>query len=197
MSKVRSYSTSASFRRRTSTRCASSSTGTFTRGSSPPLPRLSRLLFQERLIFVNRRLRRNQRLYEEKHQILSSVFSLWTRGSAYPQLGTDVLHFPFRFLLPDGLPLSFNFHALEITSAVSYTIDSVGVRRCKLRISKKFHTPVAALPKDDAGVRVRMRLRESATREPYTEWKNVWAEEKIRNGFRDKHATVRIMVSLL
>ena len=66
-----------------------------------------------------------------------------------------------------------------------------------MKINKKVHTPIAALPKDDAGVGVGMRLRESPAREPYTQWKNVWAQEKIRDELRGKHATVRIMVSLL
>ncbi|KAM5537692.1 hypothetical protein V8D89_008641 [Ganoderma adspersum] len=103
---------------------------------------------------IHTRLRRNKRLYEEKHRIVSFVFSLWSRGSAYPEPGTDILRLPFRFLLPDGLPPSFHFHVWEVTSVLLYTIDTIGVRLCKFKENKKVHTLIIALPKDDAGVSI-------------------------------------------
>lgn len=139
-------------------------------------------------------MRRNKHLYEEKHLILSSVFSVWTRGSAYPQPGTDVVRLPFRFLLPDGLPPSFHFHAWEINSSVLYAIDTTGIRRGKFKVNKKVHSPLMALPKDDAGVGVRLRLGEGVGPGSCTRWKNVWAEERIRKGFWGEHATARVMV---
>ncbi|PIL37736.1 hypothetical protein GSI_01430 [Ganoderma sinense ZZ0214-1] len=145
---------------------------------------------------IHTRLRKNKRIYEEKHQFLSSVFSVWTRGSAYPQPGTDILHLPFRFPLPDGLPPSFHFRTWEVTSSVLYAIDTTGVRRGKFKANRKVHMPIMVLPKDDVGVGVRMGLGEGAGPGSYTRWKNVWAEEKIRKGFWGEHATARVMVSI-
>ena len=145
---------------------------------------------------ANRRIRRNKHLYEDKQQILSSLFFVWTRGSAYPPPGTDILRLPFRFPLPDGLPPSFHFHTWEINSSVLYAIDTTGVRRGKFKVNKKIHTPIMALPKDDVGVGVRMGLGEGVGPGSYTRWKNVWAEEKIRKGLWGEHATARVMVRL-
>ncbi|PIL37726.1 hypothetical protein GSI_01420 [Ganoderma sinense ZZ0214-1] len=147
---------------------------------------------------IHTRLRRKRSLDEENHQLLSSVVSVWTRGSAYPQPGTDVLHLPFRFPLPDDLPPSFYFRASEITSSVLYAIETTGVRRGVFKANRKVHTPIAVLPKDDVGVGVRMGLGERAGLGSHTGWKNVWAEEKIREGFWGEleHATARVMVSI-
>ncbi|KAI1791024.1 hypothetical protein LXA43DRAFT_448963 [Ganoderma leucocontextum] len=145
---------------------------------------------------IQTRVRRNKHLYEEKHRILSSQFYVWTRGAAYPQPDTDVLHLPFRFPLPDGLPPSFHFRVWEINTSILYAIDTTGVRRGKFKVNKKVHTPIMVLPKDEAGVGVRMGLGAGVGPGSYTRWKNVWAEEKIRKGIWGEYATARVMVSI-
>ncbi|KAI1782553.1 hypothetical protein LXA43DRAFT_905447 [Ganoderma leucocontextum] len=117
-------------------------------------------------------------------------------GAAYPQPDTDVLHLPFRFPLPDGLPPFFHFRIWEINTSILYAINTTGVRRGKFKVNKKVHTPIMVLPKDEAGVGVRMGLGAGVGPGSYTRWKDVWAEEKIRKGIWGEHATARVMASI-
>lgn len=101
---------------------------------------------------------------------------VWTRGTAYPPPDSHVLSVPFSFALPDSAPPSYQFSRLDCQSVVRYLIEAVGVRLGTLRMNKRVVQPIAVLPVDRIGARVRERLGRGWT----GKWTSAAAEKTVR-----------------
>lgn len=100
---------------------------------------------------------------------------VWTRGTAYPPPDSHVLSIPFSFALPDSAPPSYQFSRLDCQSVVRYLVEAVGVRGT-LRMNKRVVQPIAVLPVDRIGARVRERLGRGWT----GKWTSAAAEKTVR-----------------
>ncbi|KAI0691288.1 hypothetical protein C8T65DRAFT_670562 [Cerioporus squamosus] len=130
-------------------------------------------------------------VHREAIRLVHENQSIWTRGGAYPPAGSDVLRVPFSFKLPDQLPPSFRYDKLEESATVRYALSAVGVRKGVLNFNRKYYIPIAVLPKDELGA----KIRENA--EPEVRgWKKHVREERIRKGLWGEYAKVKVELSL-
>ncbi|RPD55785.1 hypothetical protein L226DRAFT_431468, partial [Lentinus tigrinus ALCF2SS1-7] len=120
----------------------------------------------------------------ESLPLIHSSLNLWTQGSAYPPPGTDILHLPFRFRLPDSLPPSFHYHT-GVTSA--YELIAVGVRPGMFQFNRRLCMPLAVVPKDTMGERLRDSMASLG-------WRKGEKVEKIRKGLWGDYSTVQVEV---
>lgn len=116
--------------------------------------------------------------------------SLWSRGSAYPPAGSDVLRVPFSLSLPDQLPPSFHMRHYGAKGDIRYSICAVGVRKGLLNLNKRHLVPLTVLPRDELGTQLKA---ENATHA----WKTFRKEDRIRKGFWGDYSKVEVEVSRL
>ncbi|KAF7790254.1 hypothetical protein EIP86_001206 [Pleurotus ostreatoroseus] len=85
--------------------------------------------------------------------------SLWTRGSAYPQPGVDVLRLPFQLPLRAIMELPSCFYkGRNWTGCVGYSIEVVGVRNA-FRSNKRVSLPLSVIPPNARGAELSQGLR--------------------------------------
>ncbi|RPD67563.1 hypothetical protein L226DRAFT_499814 [Lentinus tigrinus ALCF2SS1-7] len=160
-----------------------------------------RQLREQNIEEIQVRLRGRSETYIHRNNLKNTVHetirlvhenqSLWHEGGAYPPAGSDTLRVPFSFKLPDALPPSFRYDILEESATIRYALTAVGVRKGLLNFNKKYYTPIAVLPRDDVGA----KIREDAQRE-VRPWKKYEREERIRKGLWGDYAKVKVELSL-
>ncbi|PIL28281.1 hypothetical protein GSI_09569 [Ganoderma sinense ZZ0214-1] len=127
---------------------------------------------------------------EEKVELAHDQISLWTRGGAYPDPGSDIIRLPFRFVLPtDALPPSFKFSSSWQWAHVKYSVCAVGARKGRLTANRRHRVPFPVLPIDEVGTSVRQA---AAT----TGWKRFDKEESIRRGLWGDYSKVKVELAL-
>ncbi|KAH9939408.1 uncharacterized protein BXZ73DRAFT_99613 [Epithele typhae] len=124
-----------------------------------------------------------------KRQLVRDNLILWTRGSAYPEPGSDVLPVPFSFKLPAQLPPSFLHRTVSCQAAVRYSVTAVGVRRGILHVNKRQCVPLTVIPTDTVGASIK---RKNATHS----WRTYSKDERIRRGLWGAYSTVSVQLSL-
>ncbi|KAI1791734.1 hypothetical protein LXA43DRAFT_888775 [Ganoderma leucocontextum] len=125
----------------------------------------------------------------EQIKLASDNVSVWSRGGAYPDPGSDILRFPFRFTLPEQLPPSFKYQSSWQIAQVKYSVCAVGARKGRLTPNRRHRVPIAVLPRDELGVSVR---EEAATQG----WKRFDKEDSIRKGLWGDYAKVHVELAL-
>ncbi|KAI0684386.1 hypothetical protein C8Q76DRAFT_788686 [Earliella scabrosa] len=131
---------------------------------------------------------RDRSNYVEEIKLVCDELQLWQRGGTlYPPAGEDVLRLPFAFALPKQLPPSFDLRTVDKTAWVRYAVSAIGVRRGFLALNKKHHVPLAVLPHDALGARIRA---EGATHALRTAAK----EERIRKGLWGDYGRAEVEV---
>nr|VWO99828.1 Structural maintenance of chromosomes protein [Ganoderma boninense] len=128
---------------------------------------------------------------EERVELAHDQISLWTRGGAYPNPGTDVLRLPFRFVLPaDALPPSFKFQSSWQWAHVKYSVCAVGARKGRLTPNRRHRVPFPVLPIDEAGTSVRQAAATDG-------WQRLEKEESIRRrGLWGDYSKVKVELAL-
>ncbi|KAI0691290.1 hypothetical protein C8T65DRAFT_670569 [Cerioporus squamosus] len=117
--------------------------------------------------------------------LIYTSLDLWTQGSAYPPPGTDILHLPFRFRLPDNIPPSFHYSGRGKSAYVLYELTAVGVRPGTFQFNRKLRTPLAVVPKDLTGGKLRDSMGSLG-------WRKCERTEKIRRGLWGEYATAHV-----
>ncbi|KAI0737846.1 hypothetical protein C8Q80DRAFT_1114565 [Daedaleopsis nitida] len=116
--------------------------------------------------------------------------SLWSRSAgAYPSPGSDVLRVPFAFTLPAQLPPSFHYGAYNQAATVRYSLTAVGVRKGLLTLNKRHRVPLAVLPQDEIGAKIRAKGDMHG-------WRTFRKEERIRKGFWGEYSKVEVELAL-
>ena len=127
---------------------------------------------------------------EEKVTLAHDTISLWSRGGAYPNPGTDVLRLPFSFTLPaEQLPPSFKFQSSWQWAHVKYSVTAVGARKGRLTPNRRHRVPFAVLPRDEAGTALRLGDATHA-------WRRFDKEDSIRKGLWGDYSKVHVEVRL-
>lgn len=142
---------------------------------------------------TRRTIYRERDAHNDYLRLALADLSLWTRGAEnalYPPPGSDVLRIPFHFTLPDNLPPSFHWTTIDESATIRYALTAVGVRKGLLNFDRKYVTPLAVLPKDDIGVRV----KEGSERGEVHAWRTQKKEERIRKGLWGDYAKVEVEV---
>ncbi|KAI0793699.1 hypothetical protein C8Q74DRAFT_1445288 [Fomes fomentarius] len=125
-------------------------------------------------------------------RLVDADIPLWTRGSVYPTPDSDLLRVPFRFILPSHLPPSFHYAATTETAKIRYGLTAVGVRKGVLNANRKHVVPLAVVPQDAVGLRV----KEGSGRGVVHGWRTKRKEERIRKGLWGDYAKVEVEISL-
>ncbi|KAM5536525.1 hypothetical protein V8D89_009802 [Ganoderma adspersum] len=127
---------------------------------------------------------------EEKLELAHDQISLWSRGGAYPDPGTDIMRFPFRFTLPvDPLPPSFKFQSSWQWAHVKYSVCAVGARKGRLTPNRRHRVPFPVLPIDELGTSVRKAGETQG-------WKRFANEDSIRKGLWGDYSKVHVELAL-
>lgn len=145
-------------------------------------------------LMICRRIKRQQGknavTKRETVDLIRQDLTLWTRGSAYPPAGTDILRLPFRFVLNPSQPLpSACFDAYRLNADVVYCIETVGVRT-GLRFNKRLSLPLSVLPPDTNGAALSQELRSGAV----PSWRNFEFKKDVRRGIWGAHSKVHVIV---
>ncbi|RPD67562.1 hypothetical protein L226DRAFT_529889 [Lentinus tigrinus ALCF2SS1-7] len=139
--------------------------------------------------FMQTMINRQSSTQRETIPLIHSSLDLWTQGSAYPPPGTDILHLPFRFRLPDTLPPSFHYHTRVTSAYVLYELAAVGVRPGMFQFNRRLRMPLAVVPKDTMGGRLRDSMSSLG-------WRKGEKVEKIRKGLWGDYSTVQVELLL-
>ena len=144
---------------------------------------------------AHRRITRTQgqstRTRRQVVELVRQNASLWTRGSAYPPAGTDILRLPFRFTLNASQELpSCYYEARRRRGCVGYSIEAVGVRT-GLHFNKRVYLPMSVLPSNLKGASMSQELRAGLI----TAWRNVEFKKAIRRGIWGDFSNVQVIVS--
>ena len=116
--------------------------------------------------------------------------ALWARSSGtYPPAGSDMLRIPFSFTLPSQLPPSFQYRGIGQSGTIRYALTAVGVRKGLLSLNKRHCHPLAVVPKDQLGKRLKADLAVHG-------WKTFSKEERIRKGLWGEYSKVTVEVRL-
>ncbi|KAH9939407.1 uncharacterized protein BXZ73DRAFT_43774 [Epithele typhae] len=124
-----------------------------------------------------------------KTHLVRDNVTLWTRGSAYPEPGSDVLPVPFSFKLPAQLPPSFHHRSVGCDATVRYSVTAVGVRRGILHVNKRQCVPLTVVPTDAVGASIK---RDNATHG----WTSYSKDERIRRGLWGAYSNVSVRLSI-
>ncbi|KAI0355531.1 hypothetical protein OH77DRAFT_1425041 [Trametes cingulata] len=147
--------------------------------------------------FAKTEIRRgNNSTNRKRVQLVRVDASLWTRGSAYPPPGSDIIRIPFCLQLPAGLPPSFQYNSRQKKGSVMYSFTAVGVRPGAFQFNRRIRQPLAVVQKDDVGMSVREQLTALASAGAEQSWKIQTREEKIRRGLWGDYATVNVLWSM-
>ncbi len=124
-------------------------------------------------------------------QLIRQNVSLWTRGSAYPPPGTDLLRLPFRFTLNPSQELpSAHYEGNRKSGSVVYCVEMVGVRT-GLHFNKRLTLPLSVLPSDKKGAKLSRNLRSGKV----SSWRNIEFKKDIRRGIWGEDSKVHATVS--
>ncbi|RPD67560.1 hypothetical protein L226DRAFT_529885 [Lentinus tigrinus ALCF2SS1-7] len=138
---------------------------------------------------VQTMVQRDKKTKRETIPLIHSSLDLWTQGSAYPPPGTDILRLPFRFRLPENLPPSFHYHTWAKSGYVLYELTAVGVRPGAFQFNRRLRMPLAVVPKDTMGGKLRDSMASLG-------WRKGEKVEKIRKGLWGDYSTVQVELLL-
>ena len=116
--------------------------------------------------------------------------SVWTKGSAYPPSGSEILRIPFQLQLPLDVQPSFHMSGFYKKGVVGYFVEAVGVRKGILVNNRRIVKPLAVVPNDPSGAVLRESLQVGWT----GVFDTVERFEKIRKGLWGGYADVKIEV---
>ncbi|CCM05839.1 uncharacterized protein FIBRA_08075 [Fibroporia radiculosa] len=133
-------------------------------------------------------IRRNNQTIRQFVELARENTSVWTRGSIYPSPGQHALVVPFQFRLPADLPPSFSCSTIGAWAVVRYYVEAVGVRPGMLRLNKRASQPLAVVPHDSIGQRIKTQVL-AGWRGPMGDG---YAEKRIRKGLWGDYATVEM-----
>ncbi|KAI0675742.1 hypothetical protein C8Q78DRAFT_346210 [Trametes maxima] len=140
----------------------------------------------------------NSSVIVERVPLVRDDVSLWSRtGPVQPPPGAHTMRIPFRLELPPDLPPSFTYFGLKYagTGSIRYSVIAIGVRPGTLQPNRRVRVPLALVPKDAEGVRVRERFS-AITAATVSRWRTESHEEKIRRGLWGDYSTVRAELSI-
>ncbi|KAI0677776.1 hypothetical protein C8Q78DRAFT_110275 [Trametes maxima] len=123
--------------------------------------------------------------------------SLWSRGSAQHLTGERTIRIPFRLEVPPDAPPSFKYSSFKKSGSgsIRYAVTAVGVRPGALHLNRRARVPLALVPRDIEGLRVRERLS-ALEGEQVAQWRTATKEEKIRRGLWGDYSTVQVQLSI-
>ncbi|KAJ7496742.1 hypothetical protein FB451DRAFT_1074841 [Mycena latifolia] len=125
--------------------------------------------------------------------LIRSNISLWTQGTASPELGSHVLSCPFRFQLPENLPPSFYCSAHSSGGAINYSLEVVGDRPGLFRSNRRVRRLISVVP---AASQSQLLTKESLMQGWMGQWRDIKQDSKLRTGiwgdYSHAHATLSI-----
>lgn len=123
-------------------------------------------------------------------EVTKENLSVWTKGSAYPPSGSEVLRVPFQLQLPLDVEPSCQFAGFYKKGHIAYFVEAVGVRKGMLTSNRRSMRPFAVVPNDPVGATLRAALQAG--------WRGQFDThrrcEKIRKGIWGGYANVEIEV---
>ncbi|KAI0642174.1 hypothetical protein C8Q79DRAFT_1003114 [Trametes meyenii] len=136
----------------------------------------------------------NSSVIVERVPLVRDDVSLWSRiGPVQPPPGEHTMRVPFRLELPPDLPPSFTYFGLKYagTGSIRYSVTAIGVRPGSLQLNRRVRVPLALVPKDVEGVRVRERFS-ALTAATVSQWRTESRQEKIRRGLWGDYSILSI-----
>ncbi|KAH9937914.1 uncharacterized protein BXZ73DRAFT_100129 [Epithele typhae] len=126
-----------------------------------------------------------------KVPLIREDITAWARGAGPHGPDSDTLAVPFSFTLPPDLPPSFHHVGVGYSDVgtVRYSIAAVGVRKGRLRTNKRHRVPLAVVPEDAVGARIKAAPG-AHQRKTYRR------EERIRKGLWGDYSRVEVELSL-
>ncbi|PCH35020.1 hypothetical protein WOLCODRAFT_165964 [Wolfiporia cocos MD-104 SS10] len=140
--------------------------------------------------FAQTSIMRRDQTDRENIDLVRFNTSIWSRGAAYPRPGSHFLTVPFQLSLPPDLPPSFSHHHVAGDATVRYYIEAVGVRPGAFRLNKRIDHPLAVVPSDPKGCRIKTELQ-GGWQGP---WNTVSQVKRIRKGIWGGYADVKMEV---
>lgn len=129
----------------------------------------------------------------ESIEVARETVPLWTKGSAYPPTGSQVLRIPFVLQLPLNVQPSCQYSGAYKKGNVGYFVEVVGVRPGFLSLNRRAMRPFAVVPNDPAGLALRNSLQAGWTGARNT----IRRTDSIRRGIWGGYADVKLEVSAL
>ncbi|KAJ7503134.1 hypothetical protein B0H11DRAFT_619688 [Mycena galericulata] len=118
--------------------------------------------------------------------------SLWKQGSSFPEPGSHIVSCPFQFKLPENLPPSFHC-AQSSRGSISYSLEVVGDRPGLFRLNRRIRRLISVVP---AASPAQMLVKESLRQGWTGNWKDIKAEEKLRQGIWGDYSNARVTLTL-
>lgn len=129
--------------------------------------------------------------YTETVPLVYTNLTLWTQGAAFPETGSHVLVFPFRFQLAETLPPSFHCSAHSGAGVVSYSLEVVGDRTGLFRSNRRIRRLISVVP---PASQAQLLTKDSLKQGWMGQWKDYTQDDKLRTGlwgdYSHAHATI-------
>lgn len=142
---------------------------------------------------VARQLGQTYQWRVQRIEVARENVSVWTKGTAYPEQGSEVLRLPFQLQLPVDVQPSCQFSGVYKKAYVAYFLEVVGVRTGVLSANRRVMRPFAVVPNDISGANLRCSLQSGWT----GAYDTLERFEKIRRGLWGGYADVEMEVSVL
>ena len=98
------------------------------------------------------------RWQQQEIELVKENVSVWTKGSAYPPSGSDILRVPFQLQLPLNIQPSFEMSSFYKEGFIGYFVEVIGSRRGVLVPNRRIVRPFAVVTSDPEGVSLRESL---------------------------------------
>ncbi|KAJ7496802.1 hypothetical protein FB451DRAFT_1119777 [Mycena latifolia] len=125
--------------------------------------------------------------------LIHTNLPLWDQGSAFPESGSHILSFPFQFILPQNLPPSFHCWGWHKNATIGYSLEVVGDRVGFFRMNRRIRRPISVVP---AALQSQLLAKESLRQGWNGPWKDISAEEKLRQGIWGDYSHARVKLTL-
>ena len=108
---------------------------------------------------VARQYGQTYQVHTQRIEVARENVSIWTKGTAYPPNGSEVLRIPFTLQLPLDVQPSCQYSGVYKKANVAYFIEVVGVRPGFLTSNRRVMRPFAVVPNDPTGLSLRETLQ--------------------------------------
>jgi len=133
--------------------------------------------------------------YHERRERIETArenVSVWTRGSAFPPPGSQVLRVPFQFELPIDVQPSCQYSGFYKHAHVGYSIEAVGVRPGKFIFNRRVMKPFPVVAPDAAGA----GIKRSLTPMWCGDWTSIKRSDNIRRGLWGGYSNVKMELQI-